>query len=240
MIVSHPAQEPRCWSDKTQYVYTDLKISLALAHAFVVVRSVTVYHILTFLALVHKCKYCMWAVDFLPTELHDKGLHPPSQPPSEGLLLLHQFCKTGVRPEPKREADLCAKELLYYRILDMFAQVYNKGVEDTAKNRCTLPLVIKLVHPCILPQQCRVRLTLFYGQGHSSLEHWLNLIHNIAIIMEQSRSKVMPFAIPGMDAGDLQLAHCFQNLYITMKHIHKNNVLHNLGLEGFCLIFIGS
>ena len=192
----------------------------------------------TFLALVRKREYCMWAADCSPTELRDNGLHPPSRRPSEGLLLLRQFCKTGVRPEPEREADLCAKELLYYRILDMFAQVYNKGAEDTAKNRSTLPLVVKLVRPCMLPQQRRIGLKLFYGQGHSSLEHWPKLIHNVTIIMEQSRSEVMPFAIPGMDAGDLQLAHCFQNLHVTTKRIHKNNFLHNFASAGFHLCYL--
>ena len=89
----------------------------------------------------------MWAVDVPTTELREKGLQPPRKSPSEGLLLLRQFCNTGVRPEPEREADLFAKEILHYRILDMFAQVHNKGAEDAAKDRSTLPLVVKLVRP---------------------------------------------------------------------------------------------
>jgi hypothetical protein len=92
----------------------------------------------------------MWAAGASATELGEKGLPPPTKPPSEGLLLLQHFSNTGVRPRREREAELCAKELLYYRILDMFAQVHNKGAEDTAKDRSTLPLVVKLVCPCFL------------------------------------------------------------------------------------------
>lgn len=87
----------------------------------------------------------MWAADASETELREHRLQPPRKPPSEGLLLLRQFCNTGIRPKPEKEADLCAKELLYYRILDMFAQVHSVGAEDMAKDRSTLPLIVKLV-----------------------------------------------------------------------------------------------
>ena len=89
----------------------------------------------------------MWAADVPTIELRAKGLQPLRKSPSEGLLLLRQFCNTGIQPEPERETDLFAKEILYYRILDMFAQVHNKGAEDAAKDRSTLPLVVKLVRP---------------------------------------------------------------------------------------------
>ena len=92
----------------------------------------------------------MWAADLPATELREKGLQPPRKAPSEGLLLLRQFCNTGVQPESEREADFFAKELLHYRILDVFAQVHSKGAEDAAKDRSTLPLVVKLVGPCFL------------------------------------------------------------------------------------------
>jgi hypothetical protein len=92
----------------------------------------------------------MWAADASETELRENRLQPPKKPPSEGLLLLRQFCNTGIRPKPEKESDLCVKELLYYRILDMFAQVHGIGAEDMAKDRSTLPLIVKLVCSCFL------------------------------------------------------------------------------------------
>ena len=90
----------------------------------------------------------------------------------------------------------------------------------------------------MLPLQHLTHIIFLYGQGHSSLEHWPKLIYSVTTIMEKSRSEVMPLAAQGMDAGDLQLLHCFQNLRVTTKHIHKNKFLHNFASTGFHLCYL--
>ena len=78
-------------------------------------------------------EYTAWAADIPAAELRGVGLPLPTKPPSEGLGLLRQFCQTGERPQ--QEGERFAKELLYYRVLDMFAQINNIGVEDTTKEK---------------------------------------------------------------------------------------------------------
>jgi hypothetical protein len=97
-------------------------------------------------------EYTLWAADFPAAELRAAGLPLPTKPPSEGLGLLRQFCQTGERP--RQEGDRLAKELLYYRVLDMFAQINNIGVEDTTKEKSVVPSMIKLVRCSSLTLEC--------------------------------------------------------------------------------------
>lgn len=88
-------------------------------------------------------EYNAWAAGFTVAELSVGRLPAPVKPPSKGLGLLRQFCQTGQRPQ--QEGDRLAKELLYYRVLDMFAQIHNIGGEDTTKEKSVVPSMIKLV-----------------------------------------------------------------------------------------------
>jgi hypothetical protein len=67
----------------------------------------------------------------------------------EGLKLLRRFCTTGRRPVPSDghnvEADLLAKELLCYRLLDVFAQVFGKGVQSLSVEWRAIPFINRLV-----------------------------------------------------------------------------------------------
>ena len=74
------------------------------------------------------------------------GLLPADVPPAEGLQSLRKFCETGVRNTGRDgEAVLFAKELLYYRVLDVFAQVYCAEVEGIMIKRLNFPFVNLLV-----------------------------------------------------------------------------------------------
>jgi hypothetical protein len=97
------------------------------------------------LAVMDEREYCTWVADVPATERCAQGLKPPTKPPSEGLQLLRQFCDTGAWPESERDAELLAKEVLYYRLVDAFAQVKNKGLEVTTRDKSVLPLVVQLV-----------------------------------------------------------------------------------------------
>jgi len=72
---------------------------------------------------------------------------PKSVP--EGLKLLRLFCATGASPwtsDPHSvEADLFAKELLCYRLIDVFAQVFGKGVQNLSMERRSIPFIDRLV-----------------------------------------------------------------------------------------------
>jgi hypothetical protein len=67
--------------------------------------------------------------------------------PLEGLLVVRLFCETGMRlqSDSTREADLFAKEVFYYRVLDMFAQVYDKGVASMTRDKSITAPIDKLV-----------------------------------------------------------------------------------------------
>ena len=72
---------------------------------------------------------------------------PSSWPPVEGLKSLRQFCKTGVGfEELSQDADLLAKELLYYCVLDVFAQVQKKGSKQNFIQKSDIPSLPYLVH----------------------------------------------------------------------------------------------
>ena len=89
----------------------------------------------------------MWATNVSMSELRKRGLQRPRKTPPEGLRLLRQFCETGTAPSPDRitDTDLFAKELLYYRLLDVFAQVHGRGGEANLKEKSPLVLLSSLV-----------------------------------------------------------------------------------------------
>ena len=99
-----------------------------------------------YLAVIRQREYSLWATGVPATELHAQGLQLPSKPPPEGLRLLHQFCETGVRPRDTQGIDLFTRELFYYRLLDIHAQIYKKGTEDTTKGKLMVRTIDKLVH----------------------------------------------------------------------------------------------
>lgn len=83
----------------------------------------------------------MW-ISGLPTaELRARGLQR-SKPPAESLLRLSEWCKDG--ESLQNNVDV-SKEVLCYRIIDMFAQVNNKGVEDITREKLVVPEMVKLV-----------------------------------------------------------------------------------------------
>jgi hypothetical protein len=85
----------------------------------------------------------MWATSVPTAELCERGLKQASKPLAEGLLLLRQFCENG--QSPLNGVDLVSKELLYYRIMDMFAQVNGRGMEHSARERSVVLKMVKLV-----------------------------------------------------------------------------------------------
>ena len=73
-------------------------------------------------------------------------LLPANAPPGEGLQLLQRFCQTGVHSKGLNgDAVLLAKELLYYRVLDVFAQVYGVGLDNRKIERSNFPFINLLV-----------------------------------------------------------------------------------------------
>lgn len=157
-------------------------------------------------------------------------------PPSEGLQLLQQFCDTGAWPESETDTELLAKEVLYFQLVDVFAQVKNKGMEVATRDKLALPLVVQLVHVCFLSDFDLPHIHCI--QSHPSLDHWPNLIYSLTTILEQHKSEDMCLDPSVMGAGDLQLFHCFQNMHVTAKHLHKNNFFHNFACGGFHLCWL--
>lgn len=90
----------------------------------------------------------IWANDNPTLRLNENMEEPQSgsrRPQVEGLALLRQFCGTGVDFYDTK-ADTFAKELLYYRVLDMFAQVHEKGKDnDVVVARSNIPYLHYLV-----------------------------------------------------------------------------------------------
>ena len=76
----------------------------------------------------------------LANAVHITGRHSP-----EGLEVFRRFCQTGERFEDVSHCDnvqkseLLAKELLRYRVLDMFAQVKKKGTESNVMQKTVIP-----------------------------------------------------------------------------------------------------
>jgi hypothetical protein len=114
----------------------------------------------------------MWATDVPASELHKQGLQRPRMAAPEGLRVLRQFCETGTGPSPDhtKDADLFAKELLYYRVLDVFAQVYGRGGEASLREKFPLALLSNLVcyntsvaQPTLLITSFRAIRTLVTG-----------------------------------------------------------------------------
>jgi hypothetical protein len=100
----------------------------------------------SYLAVIRQREYLLWANSVPASELSVQGLQLPTKPTPEGLLLLYRFCKTGIQPQQDtKDADLFAKELFYYRLLDVFAQVFNKGAEDNSKEKLMKTAIDKLV-----------------------------------------------------------------------------------------------
>ena len=100
-----------------------------------------------YLNLINVREYRLWAHGCLIETLKGIGLLPPDEAPAEGLQLLWGFCETGVRNMGQDAgAVLLAKELLHYRVLDMFAQVYFAGVGDMiCIQKSTFPFINMLV-----------------------------------------------------------------------------------------------
>ena len=68
----------------------------------------------------------------------------------ESFQLLVSFCQTGAKPTANSkytimQQEAWVKELLGYRVLDVMAQVYGKGVEEGMKDKSLTPLNPKLV-----------------------------------------------------------------------------------------------
>lgn len=119
--------------------------------------------------MIQEREYTTWAAGVPATELRIQGLQLPTKPPSEGSELLRQFCQTGLWPD--KERDLFAKELLYYRVLDLFAQTNNIGIEDTTREKSVVPSMTKLVRYDSLTLDrltCSVRVTQALTIGQSS------------------------------------------------------------------------
>ena len=99
-----------------------------------------------YLNLINVREYRLWAHGRSMETFEIIGLLPPDEPPAKGLQLLQRFCETGVRSMGQDgEAVLLAKELLYYRLLDVFAQIYFVGVEDVRIQRSNFPFINLLV-----------------------------------------------------------------------------------------------
>jgi hypothetical protein len=88
----------------------------------------------------------MWTERFLVERLHEGGLLPADETPAQGLQSLQQFCKTGVRNTGHGgEVVLLVKEFFYYRVLDVFAQIYGNRVEYMPVERANFLLTTLLV-----------------------------------------------------------------------------------------------
>lgn len=99
-----------------------------------------------YLNLINVREYRLWAHGRSVEMLKSIDLLPADAPPGEGLQLLRRFCQTGVRSKGlDGDAVLLAKELLYYRVLDVFAQVYGVGLDDRKIERSNFPFINLLV-----------------------------------------------------------------------------------------------
>jgi hypothetical protein len=176
-----------------------------------------------------KREYTLWAADFPTAELRVAGLSLPTKPPSEGLGLLHQFCQTGEWPQ--QEGDHLTKELLYYYMLDMFAQINNIGAEDTTKKKSAVPSMIKLVCCSFLTLECPTCHSLFRVTQVSTTDL------NSSILLWESSGKNLQTTLDVM-CKDLQLHHCFHNLRIASKCVHQSNFMHNFAAAGFHLCYL--
>lgn len=88
----------------------------------------------------------MWTEGYSAERLNEFGLLPADETPAEGLQSLRRFCETGVRSTGQDgEAVLLAKEFLYYRVLDVFAQIHGNRAEYTPIERADFPLTTLLV-----------------------------------------------------------------------------------------------
>lgn len=101
----------------------------------------------------------MWMSD------HSQGsVSTDNEAPLEGLQLLRTYCKTGVHNAGGAENEvLLAKELLYYRVLDMFAQVYCAREAHVEISKSKVPLMTSLVSTLNIFrfQECTDGLTFF-------------------------------------------------------------------------------
>lgn len=102
----------------------------------------------------------MWAEGRSVETLRAIGISTDNECPPEGLKLLRTFCETGVRNTGRNgDGVLLAKEFLYYRVLDMFAQVHftREAPVEIAKSK--FPLTTLLVS--------NLKIFLFVQSTHS-------------------------------------------------------------------------
>lgn len=128
----------------------------------------------------------MWAHGRPVESLTEHKLKPADEDPATGLLLLRTFCETGILSLGQdAEAVLLAKELLHYRVLDVFAQIYCAGVEPIRRERLNFPFINALVSVFFMTPECTVTLASLratpasrIGQNLStpSQRFWRNLM----------------------------------------------------------------
>lgn len=96
--------------------------------------------------MIKRREYRVWA-DNNPTTGAIEGIEEAyngGRPPIEGLESLVRFCETGEKSHTSN-ADLLTKELLHYRVLDMFAQVQGRGKENNSVEKSNVPHLHYLV-----------------------------------------------------------------------------------------------
>jgi hypothetical protein len=99
-----------------------------------------------------------------------------------------------------KDGDLFAKELLYYRVLDLFAQTNDIGVEHTTREKSLVPSMTKLVrYDSSTPER-----PYMFVQGHSSLDHWPKLINTVITVLEQTSNNITTLDV---SSQDVQLYH---------------------------------
>jgi hypothetical protein len=183
----------------------------------------------SYLTLVQEREYATWTAGVPVTESRIQGLQSPTKPPAEGSKLLRRFCDTGLRSD--KDGDLFAKELLYYRVLDLFAQTNDIGVEHTTREKSLVPSMTKLVrYDSSTPER-----PYMFVQGHSSLDHWPKLINTVITVLEQTSNNITTLDV---SSQDVQLYHCFENLRIATNRVHQSNFVHNFAAAGFHLCYI--
>lgn len=135
----------------------------------------------------------MWAHGRPVECLRELRLKPADEEPATGLKLLHTFCETGeLNLGQDGEAVLLAKELLYYRVLDVFAHVYCAGAEPLKVERSNFPLINALVSVFFLTLECIDPFTFLkatpasrIGLNLSTLSHksWRNPMNRFACLL---------------------------------------------------------
>lgn len=76
------------------------------------------------------------------------------------------------------------------------------------------------------------------SQGHANMEDWPELIYNVATYIQQSGASDSHLPVGGTVVDDPQLFHCFQNLSMAARHVHKSNFLYNFAVIGLVLYYL--